>query len=177
MRMPSDSGLSPGILPRNLGRGTYQGTTLQPVERSPLSPPPMEFCQAFRIRYQSVVPHSKWFPRQNTQRYLASFPPQLGILIIGGKEEISPPRSITRSLAQRGFFDASCPFQEGGRHGQDRGSRPISVSSSRSRSRLRYNDSRPVTDQPPLSQKWPPLLRTRVLVTKTAASVTNTTDS
>ncbi len=50
-------------------------------------------CQAFRARYESFVQHSTPLPPQHSQRYLADFIAGLGILIIGGKEKISPAQT------------------------------------------------------------------------------------
>ena len=53
------------------------------------NPKMWEICQAFHPRYESVVPHSTPLPPQYPQRILADYWAGLGILIIGGKVEIS----------------------------------------------------------------------------------------
>ncbi len=54
-----------------------------------------KFCQAFRLRYQSVLEHSTRLPPQYPQRILADFTLGLGILIIGAKKNFRPHRSGT----------------------------------------------------------------------------------
>jgi len=64
------------------------GSALPPPEpRNPPHPQMWKICQAFRPRYQSVVPHSTPLPSLYPQRYLAGFRAGLGILIIEGKKQ------------------------------------------------------------------------------------------
>jgi hypothetical protein len=55
-------------------------------------------CQAFSVRYQSVVFHSKALPPLYPQRSLACFLPRLGILIIGDKKQKRPRSSAAFSV-------------------------------------------------------------------------------
>jgi hypothetical protein len=65
-------------------------------------------CQAFRLRYESFLPHSTPLPPLYAQRYLACFGAGLGILIIEGKEEISAPTDPKPKAARARPF----PFPE-----------------------------------------------------------------
>ena len=65
-------------------------------------------CQAFRLRYESFLPHSTPLPPLYAQRYLACFGAGLGILIIEGKKEISAPTDPKPKAARARPF----PFPE-----------------------------------------------------------------
>jgi hypothetical protein len=55
-----------------------------------------------------MTPHSKPLPPQYPQRYLAGFRAELGILIIGGKENNSSPFAVLRvkKWCSAGFLPA-----------------------------------------------------------------------
>jgi hypothetical protein len=105
---------------RKLARGRDRTPRLPRPKLSifPQNPEMWKSCQAFCLRYESFLPHSTRLPSLYPQRILAGFPAGLGILIIGGKNDISAPTdpnnrppfaAFSFSGGQRWHASTHCP--------------------------------------------------------------------
>ena len=91
--------------PRRTANRTQEGPLLgknSALHRIRQNPALWKTCQAFRLRYESVVPHFTPLPSLYSQRYLAVFSAGLGI------SDRGLGRKVARAVPFRGWIVALC---------------------------------------------------------------------